>query len=66
MRTRLQTVRHDVNQKVSQSQALRSLEELIKANGEYFGDGAGEMLAKEKVEFDQKVAKGRYATLCKN
>ena len=24
------------------------------------------MLAKEKVEFDQKIAKGRYASLCKN
>ena len=64
MRTRVQTVKHEVNQRVEKSESLRELDTLVKANSEYFEEDAGDMLTQEKVEFDDKIAKGRYASLC--
>ena len=66
MRTRVQTVKHEVNQRVEKSESLRELDTLVKANSEYFEEDAGDMLTQEKVEFDDKIAKGRFASLCKD
>ena len=66
MRTKVANVRHEVNERVRNSQALKSLEELIGKNKEYFGENAGDMLAKEKQAFDFKLLKGRYASVVKD
>ena len=44
---------------------MQDLENLISQNEEYFGPNAGLDLAKEKDQFDQKLARGRYATVVK-
>jgi len=41
MRTKVTQVRHEVNQRVRQSESLRQLEDLITENEEYFGENAG-------------------------
>ena len=66
MRSKGASLRHDVNQKIQSSKALISLEELIEANGEYFGEKAGEPLEREKEAFDRKLEKGRFASVVKN
>lgn len=66
MRSKVRTVKHEVNMKVQNSESLIKLEKLIEQNSEYFGENAGAMLEKEKAAFDSKLQRGRYASVVKN
>jgi len=65
VRNQVKVVRQEVTGRVKGSKALQDLETLIAQNGEYFGANAGVDLAKEKDQFDQKLARGRFATVVK-
>ena len=65
VRGQVKFVRSDIGQRVKTSQALVDLERLIAQNEEYFGPNAGFDLAREKDQFDQKLARGRFATVVK-
>jgi hypothetical protein len=65
VRNQVTVVRTEIKERVKTSKALTDLEVLISQNEEYMGPNAGLDLAKEKDLFDQKLARGRYATVVK-
>lgn len=65
VRTHVKQVRHEINSRVKSSKALTDLEILIAHNEEYMGANAGVDLTREKEQFDQKLARGRYASVVK-
>ena len=58
-------MRTEVNQRVKESTSLKELETLIEQNQDYFGENPGADLVKEKQKFDEKLEKGRFATIVK-